>query len=92
LGRVILQEVSQIVRRHNIAHRHHIEFLLQALLQERPKHQTSDTAETIDRDFHCHNSLFFVNIVYPKLFLAGALTPAMHVTKITTVPTCLKGQ
>jgi len=60
LGRVVLQEVGQIVGRDDVAHRDDVERRAEeALLNEGAEYEATDAAETIDCDFNCHFSLRF---------------------------------
>ena len=67
LGGVILEQVSEVVRRNDIAHGDDFDVLAdQALFDHRPEHQASDAAEPINCNFHCHSSIS-VLIRVPKL-------------------------
>jgi len=60
LRRVVLEQISQVVRRHDVPYRHHLNLLAhQTLLDHRPVHQAANPAEPIDCDFHFHISIQF---------------------------------
>jgi hypothetical protein len=52
---VILDEISQVVSRHEVVHCHDFDlFAQEALITDCAKHETTDAPETIDADFnHC---------------------------------------
>ena len=55
MGRIILQQIGQIVGGNNITHRHDIERRAQEiLLNERAKYEAADAAKAIDCYFNCH--------------------------------------
>jgi len=57
LDGIILQEIREVIRRHNIANGNdfHV-FPDQTLLDHRPEHQATNAAEPINCNFDCHNS------------------------------------
>ena len=58
LGRVVLEQVSQVVGRHQVVDRHHVELLAQqSLLHQGTKDQPANPAKPIDPDFHCRHVL-----------------------------------
>ena len=49
---VVFHQVGEIVGGNQVVHRHHVEFFAQqALLAESPEDQSTDAAESINRDF-----------------------------------------
>ena len=57
LSRVIFQEISEIVSGDDISHGDHLKvFADQTLLNHRTKHQPSNTAKSINRNLHRHNT------------------------------------
>src|SRR5690606_415107 len=64
LGGVVLQQVREIVRRHDVAHGHDIECRAEKpLLDKGAEYEAADPAETIDSDFNCHGGLRSVSCV-----------------------------
>ena len=58
LGRIVLQQVGEVVGRHEVVDGDHVEFLAeQSLLDQGAKDQAADAAETVDAHFHCHRNL-----------------------------------
>ena len=56
LDGIILQEIREVVRRHNIADGDHLDvFPDQTLFDHRPEHQTTNAAEPVNCNFYCHN-------------------------------------
>ena len=56
LGGIVLEQIGEIVRGHDVANCDHMHiFADQALLADRAINQTADAAETINCDFRCHN-------------------------------------
>ena len=52
LGRVILNQVSEVVSRHEVVHGDYLNFFTEkSLVANCAKHQTPDASETIDADF-----------------------------------------
>ena len=57
LSRVILHEVSEVVRRNDIADSDDLHILANdSLLDHRAKHETTNTTKAIDGHFHCHKN------------------------------------
>jgi hypothetical protein len=52
LSGVVLEKVSQVIRRHDVIHRDNVDLLTeQALFNYRPKYQTSNPSEPVDSNF-----------------------------------------
>jgi hypothetical protein len=61
LDGIIFEQVRQIVRRHDIADRDHLDVLAHhALFDERAEDQATDAPEPVDCNFHCHS--FYHNL------------------------------
>ena len=70
LGRIVLEEVGEIVGGHEIVHRDDIDrFAEQSLFRDGAKDEPSDAPEAIDADF-CHGAFF--NLSSRKLETAAS--------------------
>jgi hypothetical protein len=59
LDGIIFEQISEIVRRNDIADGDHLDVLAhQTLFDQRPEHQASNAAEPVNCNFDCH-ILFF---------------------------------
>ena len=58
LDGIILQEIREVVGRHDIADGDHLDvFADQTLFDHRPEHQATNAAEPVNCNFYCHNSI-----------------------------------
>ena len=58
LDGIILQEIREVVGRHNIADGDHLDvFPDQTLFDHRPEHQATNAAEPVNCNFYCHSSI-----------------------------------
>ena len=67
LGRIVFQQIGQVVRRHDVSNGHHFKLLAscganilphQSLFNHGAENQPTDPPKSINRNFNCHNLSF----------------------------------
>ena len=57
LGRIVLQQVGEVVGRNDVVDGDHVDLLAQqSLIADCPEHQPADAAEAVDANTNCHST------------------------------------